>query len=297
MSDQLTTRATIVGFAAILMWSLLSTLAAYSGAVPPFLLTAITLFIGSLFGLFFWLRDPRLLRQLKQPFAVWFLSIIGLFGYHFLFFTAIRHSPPIEATLINYLWPLFIVIGSAIMPSEQLRWFHVAGALCGFLGMFLAITPGGSLQFDSRYTAGHLAALGGALTWTAYSLVSRRFARVPTSNVCVSCFATSILSLCCHFLFQEPHILPNDSLEWLAVIGLGIFPVGLSFYCWDFGVKYGNIQVLGAASYGAPLLSTALLIATGLAPMNGRIILACVLITGGALLASKNMLRTSRRDA
>ena len=281
-------RATLIGFSAVAMWALLALLTDASGAVPPFLLSAITFAIGTCVGLAARLVMPPAEKPANIPPQVWFIGIAGLFGYHFFYFTALRNAPAVEASLIAYLWPLLIVLGSALMPGERLRWNHVAGALLGLAGTFLIVTKGGGLSFDARYAFGYAMAAVCALLWSSYSLLSRRFPSVPTSIVTWFCAATSLLSLACHFLLEQT-VLPQGPGQWLAVVGLGLMPVGAAFYAWDIGVKRGNIQVLGAASYAAPLLSTLVLIAAGFAEPSLRILAACLLITGGAVLAAKSM--------
>ena len=288
-------RATLIGFTAVAMWALLALLTDASGSVPPFLLSAITFAIGTLVGFAARLFMPAP-ERVKIPPQVWVIGIAGLFGYHFFYFTALRSAPAVEASLIAYLWPLLIVLGSSLMPGERLQWHHVAGALLGLAGTFLIVTNGGKLAFDSRYVFGYAMAGACAFIWAAYSLLSRRFPAVPTSVVTWFCAATSALSLACHFLLEET-VLPSGSGEWLAVIGLGLMPVGAAFYAWDHGVKRGNIQVLGAASYAAPLLSTLVLIAAGFSEPTPHVLAACVLITAGAVLAAKSLLFKPRVSA
>jgi drug/metabolite transporter (DMT)-like permease len=289
-------RATLIGFSAVAMWALLALLTDASGEVPPFLLSAITFAIGTGVGLLARLFMPRQQQKVRIPPQVWVIGIAGLFGYHFFYFTALRTAPAVEASLIAYLWPLLIVIGSALMPGERLAWNHVAGALLGLAGTFLIVTRGGGLSFDASYAFGYAMAGVCALVWSAYSLLSRRFPSVPTTIVTWFCAATSVLSLACHLMLEET-VLPADAGQWLAVLGLGLMPVGAAFYAWDIGVKRGNIQVLGAASYAAPLLSTLVLIATGFAEPGWRILAACLLITGGAVLAAKSLLFGTRVPA
>jgi drug/metabolite transporter (DMT)-like permease len=232
----------------------------------------------------------------KIPPQVWLIGVAGLFGYHFFYFTALRNAPAVEASLIAYLWPLLIVLGSALMPGERFAWHHVAGALLGLAGTVLIVTRGGGVSFDSRYAFGYAMAGVCALIWSAYSLLSRRFPSVPTSVVTWFCAATALLSLACHFALEET-VLPQTPGQWLAVAGLGLMPVGAAFYAWDHGVKRGNIQVLGAASYAAPLISTLVLMATGFAEPSLTILAACLLITGGAALAARNLLFSRRHAA
>ncbi|MCF1473818.1 EamA family transporter [Agrobacterium vitis] len=290
-------RATLIGFSAILMWSFLALFTTASGTMPPFQLSAICFAIGSLPGIATFVVRPERLKLLKQPVKVWVIGIAGLFGYHFLYFTALRNAPAVEAGLIAYLWPLLIVFGSALLPGERLRWYHMAGAIAGLCGTVLIIGKNG-LSFDPAYAMGYGAALLCALTWSSYSLVTRRFDAVSTDVVTGFCLATSVLSLFCH-LWLETSVWPDSASQWLAVAGLGLLPVGAAFYAWDYGVKNGDIQILGAASYAAPLLSTLVLLVFGFGEANLRILGACVLITGGAVLAASGMFRrkTAIEDA
>ncbi len=281
-------RATLIGFTAILMWALLALFTAASGRMPPFQLSAVCFLIGSLPGIAVLVARPGRLRLLRQPARVWITGILGLFGYHFLYFTALRNAPAVEASLIAYLWPLLIVTGSALLPGETLRWNHVVGTLLGLGGTALIVGRNG-VAFDSAYLVGYGAAFLCAFTWAGYSLATRSFEAVSTDVVTGFCLATAILSLICH-LTLETTVWPQTSFEWLAVAGLGLLPVGAAFYVWDYGVKNGDIQILGAASYAAPLLSTLVLILSGFAAPSWSIALACLLVTGGAVLAAKDMI-------
>lgn len=289
-------RATLIGFSAILMWSLLALFTAASGKMPPFQLTAICFAIGSLPGIAVFIARPQRLKLLKQPVAAWATGIIGLFGYHFLYFTALRNAPPAEAGIIAYLWPLLIVLGSAMLPGERLKAVHVVGALIGFAGAVLIISgrsAGGEVFAGSQRYLGYAAAFACAFTWSGYSLLSRRSGEVPTDAVTGFCLATSILSAISH-LVLETTVWPQATSEWLAIVGLGIFPVGLAFYTWDYGVKKGDIQIIGVASYAAPVLSTLALISSGFADLTWQILLACLLVTGGALLAVSGTFRKTK---
>ena len=288
-------QATLIGFSAILMWSLLALFTAASGTMPPFQLTAICFAIGSLPGLVVLVLRPERLALLKQPAKVWIVGIAGLFGYHFLYFTALRNAPAVEAGLIAYLWPLLIVVGSALLPGERLRWYHVAGAVLGLAGTILIVARNG-VEFDDAYTMGYGAALACAFTWSGYSLLTRRFEAVSTDVVTGFCLATSVLSLLCH-LALETTVWPESATQWIAVAGLGLLPVGAAFYAWDYGVKNGNIQILGVASYAAPVLSTLVLIAFGFAEPSWRIALACLFVTGGAVLAARDIIFRARGAA
>lgn len=285
----MTGRATAIGFSAVIMWALLALFTDASGQMPPFQLSAMSFTLGAALGFVLRALAASVTPATRPPLTAWLVGIAGLFGYHFFYFTALRNAPAAEASLIAYLWPLFIVVGSALMPGERLGWHHVVGALLGLGGTALIVTNGGGVAFDARFATGYAAAFTCAFVWSGYSLLSRRFAEVPTTIVTWFCAAAALLSALCHLALEET-VWPSGAGQWLAVAGLGLMPVGAAFYAWDHGVKRGNIQVLGAASYAAPLFSTLTLIAAGRAPATATILAACLLITAGAVLAAKDMI-------
>ena len=285
--------ATLVGFTAVLMWAVLALFSAASGAVPPFQLAAMTFLLGGLMGAVTWPFRPGAAAQLRQGWRVWALGVGGLFGYHFVYFSAIRAAPAIEVSLIAYLWPLFLVVFSALLPGEKLKPHHLLGVALGLAGAVLVITKGQGFALAGGLKTGHLLAFACAIIWAAYSVLSRRFGKVSTDVVAGFCLATSALSCLCHLVFEEM-VWPQTITQWLAVAGLGLLPVGAAFYTWDFGVKRGDIVVLGAASYAAPLLSTLVLLAAGVTAFHWSLALACLLVTAGAVVAAKDMIFGAR---
>ena len=282
-------KPTLVGLSAILMWATLALLTKLSGAVPPFQLTALSFSIAFLVGLPRGFHRGKLLHHLKLPKQIWFIGVVGLFGYHFFYFMALRNAPAIEASLIAYLWPLLIVLLSALLPNEKLRWFHIIGALVSFIGTGILVTKGKPFAFNLQYSLGYLSALICAFIWSSYSVLSKRFYFISSDAIVGFCGVTAILAWLCHRLFEQT-VWPVGT-QWIAVMCLGLGPIGLAFFTWDYGVKHGNIKVLGSLSYAAPLLSTILLVAFRLEEASSMIGLACLLIVGGAILATGDFLR------
>lgn len=276
---------TAVGFIAVLLWALLALFTVGSAPVPPFLLNALCFAIGGGIGVI-WLLATGGLSQLRSvPLRVYLIGTAGLFGYHFLYFSALRIAPAAEAGLIAYLWPLLIVLFSGLLPGEHLKRGHIIGGLIGFSGAVLIVAQG-MTGFNADALPGYGLAFLCALTWSGYSVVSRSFGAVPTASVVVFCLATAILSGVAHVVLEET-IWPATALGWLSVVGLGVGPVGVAFFVWDVGVKKGDIQLLGVASYAAPVLSTLALVVAGIAAPTWTLLLAAVLITGGAALAAQ----------
>jgi len=283
------------GCGAIALWGALATLSVLAGPVPPFQMVAMTFTLGAAIGIFRARRRGLAWSDLLNwPPRVWLLGVGGLFGYHALYFAALQLAPPAEANLVNYLWPLLIVLLSAPLAGEKLGWPHLAGALLGFAGVaLLAVSRG--VNFSGGYALGYALALGCAFAWSLYSVLSRRFGETPTDAIASFCAAAAVLSLGCHLLFEHT-VWPATPTAWLAVLALGLGPTGGAFYLWDHAVKRGDIRALGALSYAAPILSTGLLIACGLAAPTSMLLLAALLVTAGAALASRDLWRRSASD-
>ncbi|MCP1199995.1 DMT family transporter [Notoacmeibacter sp. MSK16QG-6] len=293
-------RSTLIGFVAVLLWASLALFTTLSGEVPPLLLNGLSFAIATLVGLLYGLstaeRRRTLIQTLRLPPYVLVFGTAGLFGFHALYFASLRLAPPVEANLLNYLWPLLIVLCSGFVAGRAPGWRAWGGAVLGLIGTGLIVIQDDGLAFDTAYLPGYALALCAALFWTTYSLAARRFAHVPTLAVTWYCFGTSILSFVFHLMF-ETTVLPQNTIQWVAVFSLGLGPVGIAFFFWDEGMKRGDVSVLGAAAYAAPLLSTLLLIAFGQAALTLRIALACLLITAGAALAASSLIGRGRRSA
>lgn len=278
-------RATTIGFSAVLMWALLALLTIGSSPVPPFLLSAMCFGVGGAIGLVWTARGAGLGILRTVPPKVYVFGTIGLFGYHALYFTAFRLGPNASTGLIAYLWPLFIVLFSGLLPGERLRKGHIVGAIIALVGAALIVLTAKSGSTAISYPALMLAFLC-ALTWSGYSILSRKFGTIPTESVTIYCLATAALSAVAHLIFEQTQW-PIGAMGWAAVAALGLGPVGAAFFTWDIGMKRGDIQLLGVASYAAPLLSTLVLVAAGISEPTPSLAIATVLITAGAALAAR----------
>jgi drug/metabolite transporter (DMT)-like permease len=263
---------------AILLWSTLATFGVALAHLPPLFLTGCALAIGALPGIMYF-------RQWRVPATTLLLGIGGLFGFHFLLFLALRNAPPVEANLVNYLWPLLIVLLTPLLlPGWRLKWHHVIAAATGFVGAALAIGAAPA-AFTPAAILGFAFAAGSAVVWACYSLLTRRVA--PFSSWAIGGFAlaSGLLALGCHLLFEAPAQLREGDAWLLLLLGLG--PMGCAFYLWDVAMKRGDPRVIGVLAYATPLLSTALLIAVIGRPLTPALAVATLLVVAAAVMASR----------
>jgi drug/metabolite transporter (DMT)-like permease len=276
--------ATIFAFITISLWSFLAYFAARLNHVPPFLLVGIALCTSGIIGVVkfsSWRVPPKTLA----------VGIGGIFGYHFLYFTAFRYAPAVEANLINYLWPLLIVLLSPLyLPGYALRPHHLIGAIIGLIGAGLIVT-GGRLSLDLVNLEGYLLALGAALAWSSYSLLTKRLPPFPTAAVGTFCLFSGLLSLLVYLLesFNKESHFSLSSSDWLSLLLLGAGPMGAAFFTWDAALKRGDPRIIGSLTYITPLTSTLVLVLMGGLRLTWVSGMAMLLIVAGAVIGSLDL--------
>ena len=277
-------QADLLALAAIVLWGALAPLGVRLAHVPPFLLTGLGLLVGSLIALP--LAQFRLTRW-KVPPSTLMVGIYGLFGFHFLLFMALRQAPAVEANLINYLWPLgMVVMAPLFLRGVSLRPRHVAAACIGFAGAAIAILGrGGPAAAGSGFQPGYLMALASAFVWSSYSLLTRRLPRFPTAAVGGFAAASGLLSLLCHALLEPAVVLSLQDMLLIAVLGLG--PLGGAFFLWDAAIKIGDTRRIGLLAFATPILSTVLLLLTTGQPLQWNVAVAALLVVGAAFWGSR----------
>jgi drug/metabolite transporter (DMT)-like permease len=276
--------ATLSGLLAILLWSSLALLTTATEGLPPFEVLAIGFGFAALFGFARTvLRGRHGWRELHQPLSALALTTAALFGYHALYFIALKRAPAVEANLLNYMWPLLIVLFAGLLPGVRVRGAQFVGTLLGLVAAIVLVTRGSGIEIQPRFLSGYLAALCAAVIWAAYSVLNRRHAAVPSAAITVACALVAVFGAMAHLAFERS--VQPGALQWgvLALMGLG--PVGAAFLLWDHGTKHGDIALLGSLSYLAPLLSTLLLVLAGRADPHWSQALAISLLLLGAWLS------------
>jgi drug/metabolite transporter (DMT)-like permease len=281
--------STVLALVSILLWSSLALLISQLAHLPSLLITGIALCIGGLVGVV-------KVRDWRVPLLTFAVGCGGIFGYHVLLFAAFRLAPPVEANLMNYLWPLLIVVLSPLfLRGFSLRLHHCAGAVLGIIGAGLIVT-GGRLSLDLAHLGGYLLAAAAALTWACYSLLTKRLPVFSSAAVGGFCLSAGVLSLALFVVTGPTAALASlGGRDWLILAGLGLGPMGTAFFTWDAALKRGDPRIIGSLSYLTPLLSTFNLVVIGGRAFTWVSAAAMVLIVAGAVVGSLDLFLPSRR--
>lgn len=267
------TQSLMLGLLTIFCWGSLATFGNLLLHLPPFYVLGVTFLLGSLPAFFKW-------KEMFPPSKILIWGVLGYFGYHFLLFYAFRYAPAVEANLINYLWPVIMVLLTPVFfPDQKLRSYHFIGAVLSVIGsVFLVAGKGGELNWENAI--GYLLALGAAITWPLYSIVKKKFPPTSVWAIGSFCLCSGILCLMTH-VFIEPRVV-LQSRDALLLFFMGVGPFGVAFYCWDLAMKKGDSRMMGALSYLTPVLSTLGLIIFTDQTIEKTTFVAMILIIGGA---------------
>lgn len=270
-------RSDLAALGAVLLWASLASIGAGLTNIPPLLLTGLGLTIGSFLALP--ISGFKLSRLKVKP-RVLAIGVYGLLGFHLALFAALQSAPAIQANLINYLWPLLLVLLAPIFIKTKLTARQVLAAVIGFVGAALAIASGGDIS--GGFEIGYLFAFAAAVIWATYSLLTKRLGNFSTSSVGTFALVSGLLAILGHFLMEPAAVIaPSD---WWLLLLMGLGPLGGAFYLWDYALKNGSAQRVGMISFATPLLSTTLLILTTGAPLSPLLIASAALIIGAAIL-------------
>jgi drug/metabolite transporter (DMT)-like permease len=276
-------KADLLTLGAIFLWASLASLVTVLSDIPPLLLTGIGLIIGAAVSI------PSLrfgIKPWKVPAKTLLLGVYGLFGYHLMLFLALQNAPAVEANLVNYLWPLLIVLLSPIFTkSLALNFRYVLAAISGFAGAVIAITYNGSGFGFSSIEVGYFFALAAAVIWATYSLGTTKVPSFPTPAIGLFALVSGVLAIGAHFLFEPAAAI--SSSDWLLLVVLGAGPLGGAFYLWDAALKIGDPRRIGLLAFLTPLLSTALLVVVSGDSLSWQLLIATALVVGGALLGPR----------
>lgn len=271
---------TLIGYCALIFWALAAPFVVKIKTLPIFETLSIVFSVSFIFSAAK-LTVCKQWSKLKQPWILGIVGFVGIYGNDVLYIAAFQNAPAAHADLINYLWPIIVILLTGFLPNEKLTFRHLFAAASGFAGIYVLIGHGHT-GFNHDYLFGYFLALMDALVWSAYTLLARHYGKSPVEIIGIYCGIGAIFSIIIH-LNLETFVIPS-TMQWIILMSMGLVTQCLAYFFWDFGIKKGNFKMLTILSYGNPVLSVFFLIMFGMADLSSELFIACFLVTiGGAI--------------
>lgn len=212
------------------------------------------------------------------------LGIVGIFGYHGVYFLALDHAPLVEGAILTTTWSFWIVVFSCLLEKKRLPLPVLVVALIGLLGAGLVVSGGRELHFDARYLSGYLLALTCGLIWSGFSVI---LSRLRPSRDYMPAF-TIVAAVCsiAVYIASRPQGLPPVGALFSAVY-LGLVPLGLSFTLWNRAVTTGDMVIIGYLSYLTPPLAVLLASLVRGAAVTSHAVVGMLVILGAAFIGRR----------
>ena len=264
---------------AILMWGALALLAKEASEVPPFLLLAMCFFIAALIMPLLNIVCGKTSVENSQ--FKWVEGGIGmtcLLGFHACYFIALDHAPVLEVSLIGYLWPMLLALLVA-KKGKKLQSF--VGGCLGLLAVSFVL-GWDNLNFASQYFIGYVLALTCAVIWAFYSWYLSNN-QSSSSDMSWQCMGVAIGALAISTM-SEPWMFELSWSVVLAIVLLGLGPVGGAFYLWDSGLKRGDKSFISSLSFSTPLLSAMFLSLFGYVVWSSSLVWSIALLIVAAVI-------------
>ncbi len=210
------------------------------------------------------------------------LGILGLGISQFFYFTALSEAPATQVNVLNYLWPIFILIFSIFILKEKFSWKILISFLLGLIGAVIIITEGKFIVFNSNYLLGYFFALCAAFSWGLFSVLSKKKKVDPLLSV----FLFNLIGLIFMFLIML-FTKTSFNISFNSLIGtlyIGVIPTGLAFLLWIKAIHIGKASTIANLAHLTPFVSLLFIFVILKEQISLNEIVGLVIIVSGVLL-------------
>lgn len=262
--------------------------------IPPIQTSLIRWTIAStVFLPFVWKDIKANLSLIKEKWKEFLLlALTGIAGFNTFLYIAVQYTTSINASLVNTLTPLSIVVLSFVFLKEKLVKIQYVGVGVSLLGVLVVLTEGRvDRLFSLSINLGDLIVLIAVLCWSIYSILMKKFGvHLPKKFTFIVTMYIGILALIPFALFERTYA-PVSLIEvpWMAIVGviyLGIFPSIVSFLCWNEGVMQVGPGRASNYLHLIVLFTAILAVAVGGESLGLTQIVGGLLIMTGVILGS-----------
>ena len=231
--------------------------------------------------------------RLKDYLMMSGLGFLGLFLYSALYYYGISALSSQEACILNYLWPLMIVVFACILLKEKLTARKLIAMGMSFAGIVvLTVGTGGAASSGNRLW-GIVACVTAAVCYGLFSVLNKKHSLNQNITMMWIWLTVSVCSLVSGMIFEKWQ--PIVGVQWLGLGWLGVVVNAVAYLLWAIALKNAEDSAKVAnLAYLVPFLSIVLSSVVLKERITVNMVIAVVLIVGGILLQSIRLRRSKQ---
>ena len=222
--------------------------------------------------------------SLKDHSIISGLGFLGLFLYSTLYYYGLTELSSQKACILNYLWPIMIVVFSSVILKEKITFLKAAAMFSSFLGIIIlsaerAFSPSGSSFL------GIISCIAAAACYGLFSVLNKRFDYDQSIAMMIFWLVTAVCSAVLGFFTEEWVIV--SLTQWLGFLWLGIVINAIAYLFWAIALKgSADTSKIANLAYLVPFLSLVVSAILLDEPIRFRSFIALVFIVGGILIGN-----------
>lgn len=240
----------------------------------------------------FWCFHVLMVRERlrrKDMGKVILCSVFGVAINQMFFFSGLKWTTPINASLIMTTTPILVLIVSAMLIGERITNRKILGITLGATGAILLISYGEKIAFGGQRLIGDLLILINASAYGIYLVLVKSLMEKyhPVTVI------TWVFTFGCLFVFPfgiqdlfEVNWDTFDNTIWLAVIYVLLGTTFLAYLLNAYALKLANASLVSVYIYLQPMLASLIAILSGKDHINAPKLSAAILIFVGVYLVS-----------
>lgn len=209
---------------------------------------------GSLFFIVLLQDKIHIIREytVKDYLNFIYMGFIGVFLYTFFLFEALKNLRAQEAFILNYLWPIMVVVFSTIILKETFTLRKFLGLFVSFIGVTIIFTQM-DIPLDFSSLRGTLSAIGCALSYGLFSVLGKKREYDKYISMMFYYLFSSIFSSAS--LLIDPNFPHISIAQFIGILWLGVFTNGVAFVFWFLALKEGDTAKMSNIVFLTPFLS------------------------------------------
>lgn len=196
--------------------------------------------------------------SVKDWVFILFLGLLGTYIYYLFLYLGYAQAKGLEVLVIQYTWPIIIVVLSLFILNEKLTYRKLAALLLGFIGVVTVLTKGDFNQINISNPSVIILAGAGAFCFALFSVLSKNVKKSPIVVVSLYFLAALIASLA-SMLYFSGFAAPSPK-EIFPILLNGLLVNGYSYIFWIKALHATEASYLAPFTYFAPVLSAVYLV-------------------------------------